>query len=139
MATTDRTVGSAALPESGLNMAVRLQQTLNCATYNQGANDIAMLIPVPSGTFIDKVVADVQTAEGGTLTFDVGTFDSDMVAINADSFLAGKDGNANAVYVGDGADVAGYLFEADGYIGITCKNAADAALIVVTALGWDFN
>jgi len=135
--TTDRSTGNHALPAIAIDKAIVLEGSINYATYNGGAGDIAMLIPVPAGTLVDKVIAIVDTVEGGTLTFDVGTFDADKAALDADGFLDGKDGNADASYISDGDLVAGYLFLVDGYSGITNVNAADAAEIKVCAMAWN--
>lgn len=142
MATINYAIGQAGtrLPAIELNKGFVLSAKLDCSEENQGAAGIALLLAVPAGTLVDKVVAVVETAEGGTLTFDVGVFDSDEAAVDADGFIDGANGNsAGGNISGDSAEAYanGYYFAAAGYIGLTCVNAADTAVISVSALAYD--
>lgn len=125
-----------------LNKGFVLENTIDTSVDNVGAGDTAAMIFVPAGTFVDKVVAVVDTAEGGTLTFDVGSLDAELATINLDGFIDGANGNAiGGTISGDAATAEAYAnglyFGTDGYIGITCVNAADAAVISVSALAYD--
>ncbi|MBN2162444.1 MAG: hypothetical protein JW713_05835 [Pontiellaceae bacterium] len=126
------------LPSKDMGKAFVLSQTLDCSVDNIGANDTALMLCVPPDTYIAKVIATVKTVEGGTLTFNVGTFDPSGVALESDGFIAGANGNASLVYASP-TGVANYPngdYAANGttLIGLTCLNAADTAVIKVTAV-----
>lgn len=69
-----------------------LEQTIDTGASNMASGDTAQLLYILAGTLVREVVAIVDTAEGGTLTFDVGDGD------DADGWLDGKDGNNTGVY-----------------------------------------
>jgi hypothetical protein len=77
------------------------------------------------------VALNVTTAEGGTLTVDVGDGD------NPDGYLDGVNGNATAAYLtvaGTDAFEAGKYYTAADTIDVTTVNAADTAVMKLTAV-----
>lgn len=64
---------------------------------NVGANDIVLLFKFDRPVIVRRVEMIVKTAEGGTLTIDVGDYsDAGETAVDADGFLDGANGNAAA-------------------------------------------
>ena len=128
-----------------------LQETLDCSAHNQAQNDIAYVANIPDRTRVIEAGIDVETAEGGTLTLDLGLFldDGSYTAVDADGFLDGINGNSaassssrEAFALTDGTPntvapayaVKGYTTTAASVLGVTFKNAADTAKIHVWAL-----
>jgi len=96
-----------------------------------GAADILEVIKVPAQTLVTNVVLEVTTAEGGTLTLDVGDGD------NPDGYLDGVNGNATAAYIsvaGTDAFEQGKYYTAADTIDVVTVNAADAAVMKLTAV-----
>jgi hypothetical protein len=96
-----------------------------------GAADILEVIKVPAKTLVTHVALEVTTAEGGTLTLDVGDGD------NPDGYLDGVNGNATAAYIsvaGTDAFEQGKYYTAADTIDVTTVNAADAAVMTLTAV-----
>lgn len=96
-----------------------------------GAADILEVIKVPAQTLVTNVVLEVTTAEGGTLTIDVGDGD------DPDGYLDGVNGNATAAYIpvaGTAAFEQGKYYTAADTIDVTTVNAADAAVMKLTAI-----
>ena len=81
-------------------------------------------IRLPGPCFVHQLQWDVTTAEGGTLTFDIG--DSD----DPDGWVDGADGNAVASAVST-LITAGEYYSADQAFVFTNVNAADTAVIAV--------
>ena len=97
MTTYDHTVGgsAAAIPAEGLNQFYRKQGVLdfdssNTNGVNRTSGDVLQLIDVGADEFVLIVGLEVLTAEGGTLTVDVGD------GGDPDCFLDGVDGNVTA-------------------------------------------
>tara|TARA_R100000231_G_scaffold47840_2_gene40966 strand:- start:10696 stop:11151 length:456 start_codon:yes stop_codon:yes gene_type:complete len=93
--------------------------------------DILEVIKVPAQTLVTHVALEVTTAEGGTLTVDVGDGD------NTDGYLDGVNANATAAYLtvaGTDAYEAGKYYTAADTIDIVLNNAADAAVMKLTAV-----
>ena len=93
--------------------------------------DILEVIKVPANTLVTNVALNVTTAEGGTLTIDVGDGD------NPDGYLDGVNANATAAYLtvaGTDAFEAGKYYTAADTIDIVLNNAADAAVMTLTAV-----
>jgi len=108
-----------------------MASVLDTAQTNQAADDIWEALSVPAGAIVSQVGLVVLTAEGGTLTIDVG--DSDV-----DGFLDGVNVNsAGAIYnslsTGTPAYTAGKYFSSADTIDCKFINAADAAKILVWA------
>jgi hypothetical protein len=96
-----------------------------------GAADILEVIKVPAQTLVTHVALEVTTAEGGTLTLDVGDGD------NPDGYLDGVNGNATAAYIsvaGTDAFEQGKYYTAADTIDVVTVNAADAAVMKLTAV-----
>jgi hypothetical protein len=95
------------------------------------ATDVLEVIKVPAQTLVTNVVLEVTTAEGGTLTIDVGDGD------DPDGYLDGVNGNATAAYIpvaGTAAFEQGKYYTAADTIDVTTVNAADAAVMKLTAI-----
>jgi hypothetical protein len=95
------------------------------------ATDVLEVIKVPAKTLVTNVVLEVTTAEGGTLTIDVGDGD------DPDGYLDGVNGNATAAYIpvaGTAAFEQGKYYTAADTIDVTTVNAADAAVMKLTAI-----
>ena len=95
------------------------------------ATDILEVIKVPAKTLVTHVALEVTTAEGGTLTLDVGDGD------NPDGYLDGVNGNATAAYIsvaGTDAFEQGKYYTAADTIDVVTVNAADAAVMKLTAV-----
>ncbi len=103
------------------------------------ANDVIEALSIPAKTMVLAVGLDVTTAEGGTLTIDVGD------ASDPDGFLDGVNGNtaasyANSLVLAEAAPntVVGYsngkYYSAADTIDIKTINAADTAVVRLWAV-----
>ena len=108
------------------------------------SGDVLEVIQLPAKTYVLAVGLDVTTAEGGTLTIDIG----DGSAV--DGYLDGVDANtvasyASALALTEGAPntVTGYsagkYYAAADTIDVKTVNAADAAVMRLWALVVDCN
>ena len=126
---------------AGINKVSSVTVELNFATITTeraaagltalAAADILEVIKVPANTLVTHVALNVTTAEGGTLTVDVGDGD------NPDGYLDGVNANATAAYLtvaGTDAFEAGKYYTAADTIDIVLNNAADAAVMKLTAV-----
>lgn len=105
-----------------------------------GAGDGLAALVIPAKTRVLGVGLDVTTAEGGTLTIDVGD------GSDADGWLDGVDGNAVASYYStpvltEGAPNTivpayglGKYYSAEDNIDLITVNAADAAVMTLWAI-----
>lgn len=115
-----------------------LRRRINTADNNRAQNDIDQLFDVSAGDFVLKAFANVQTAEGGTLTFDVGD------GSDVDGYVDGQDGNTTgyaapifAATASTGATptitmtgyTGGKLYTAADTVDVKWLNAADAAIV----------
>jgi hypothetical protein len=133
---------------------VVITKTINTAAVNVDSGDIVRLLDIPAKMNIERVVANVKTAEGGTLTIDVGDYlRADDNAVDADGFIDGANGNAVAAVssstetltLTEGtpntaafspAYARGKFYPAaTAYLGVLFNNAADAAVIDVHVIG----
>ena len=133
-----------AVPATAFGKTAVKKFTIDTATTNVASGEVVKLMTIPSETAILAVWANVTTAEGGTLTIDVGDYTTSTdAAIDADGFLDGVNGNSVAIsqsrtitltegtpntiapayYAGKGYTAAG------AYLGVLFNNAADAAVI----------
>ena len=126
---------------AGINKVSAVTVELNFATITTEraaagltaltATDVLEVIKVPANTLVTNVALNVTTAEGGTLTIDVGDGD------DPDGFLDGVDANATAAYIpvaGTAAYEQGKYYTAADTIDVTTVNAADAAVMTLTAI-----
>jgi len=141
--------GVAAYPAKGLDRTTLMEVTLDFAKITAartaagatavGAGDGVPALAIPAKSLVLRVGADVTTAEGGTLTLDVGDGD------DTDGYLDGVNGNtvasyASALALAEGAPNtlvgygAGKYYSAADTIDLITVNAADAAVIRVWAL-----
>jgi len=126
---------------AGINKVSSVTVELNFATITTeraaagltalAAGDVLEVIKVPANTLVTHVALNVTTAEGGTLTVDVGDGD------NPDGYLDGVNANATAAYLtvaGTDAFEAGKFYTAADTIDIVTVNAADTAVMTLTAV-----
>lgn len=126
---------------AGINKVSAVTVDLNFATITTeraaagltalAAGDVLEVIKVPANTLVTHVALNVTTAEGGTLTVDVGDGD------NPDGYLDGVNANATAAYLtvaGTDAFEAGKFYTAADTIDIVTVNAADTAVMTLTAV-----
>jgi len=138
---TTKTDNSGAIQNQGGLMVVG-QETIDFShkDFNtSAASDVIQVMNIPAGTVVLKVYTHVVTAEGGTLTFDVGdgtdpngwddAVDGNSTGMNATT--EGTDALADSLGAG-----AGKYYSADDTIDITLDNAADAAKIHLIAVGF---
>jgi len=134
MADVDGVLGSAVLPEGGTHKTSKVSRPWSFATTNATADDNIMLLAIPANTLVEWVALRVDTAEGGTMTFDVGDSSAD------DVFLDGMAGNSAATLFGDastgataGATMVQKFYAAANELQITPKNDADTAVVTLMA------
>ncbi len=141
--------GSAAPRAEGLHKVTRYEVELDFAAISAartaagaaaiGAGDGVEAIRIPAKSLVMAVGVDVTTAEGGTLTLDVGD------GSDADGWLDGVNANTVASYcsaaaLAEGAPNtfvgygAGKYYAAADTIDVITVNAADAAVVRVWAL-----
>lgn len=126
---------------AGINKVSAVTVELNFATITAeraaagltalGATDVLEVIRIPANTLVTNVALEVTTAEGGTLTIDVGDGD------DPDGFLDGVNANTAAAYIpvaGTAAYEQGKYYTAADTIDVTTVNAADAAVMKLTAI-----
>jgi len=138
-----------ALSENDSGKLFVLKTTVTCSTNGVTAANVVKLWDIPANTLVTEVIANVRTAEGGTLTIDVGDYlDADDTAVNADGFLDGINGNSAAASKSLGLDVAygggggtntygKFYTAATAYIGALFNNTADTAVIDFIAICMD--
>ena len=115
--------GGLQVPAGGYASAI-----IDCSVDNISDEAVWQALSFPAGTMVTEVGAVCITAEGGTLTIDVG-----FTGGTVDQFLDGV--NMNDVGVGYTSAAAGtpmYLASADT-IDVLFKDAADAAKILLYA------
>ena len=141
--------GSAGIPAIGLNRVSFIEVTLNWATIAAdrlakgqtaiAGGDVLEVLSLPAKTYVMQVGLDVTTAEGGTLTIDVGD------GSDPDGFLDGVNANTAASYATALAlteaspnTVTGYsngkYYSAADTIDVKTVNTADAAVMRLWAL-----
>ena len=117
---------------------VSLVNTVDTAVDNKAQNDVDQLFDVFPGDRVLAVDAKVETAEGGTLTFDVGD------GSDVDGYIDGANGNSTGwntnvltATASTGATPtitmtgynAGKIYTATDTIDVKWLNAADAAKV----------
>ena len=117
---------------------IKIENELDFSATNVASADVVEALKIPADCLITDVHVIVKTAEGGTLTFDVGD------GADPNGFDDAVDGNATAGSVtssikGTDAYGIGRAYTANDTIDLTMDNAADAASIVVVASGMNLN
>lgn len=141
--------GSAAFHAAGLTKVNRVEVELDFAAIAAArsaagataltSGDVLEALPLPAKSLVMAVGLDVTTAEGGTLTIDVGD------GSDTDGYLDGVDANTVASYAsalalaeGTPNTVVGYgagkYYSAADTIDVKLVNAADAAVVRLWAL-----
>lgn len=144
--------GDAGFHAAGLHKVNRVEVVLDFAKITAarlaaGATaltsaDVIEAIPLPAKSLVLRVGLDVTTAEGGTLTIDVGD------GTDPDGFLDGVDANTAASYcstlvLAEGAPntITGYsngkYYSAADTLDLKIVNAADVAVMRLWALVLD--
>lgn len=141
--------GPSALPNNRSGRFFTMPFTIDTAKVNVGSGDIVKLLNIPANVLVRDVVANVKTAEGETLTIDIGDYlEADDAAIDADGYIDGANGNSVAAVkastfeltegapntVGPAYTTGKFYPAATSYIGVLFNNAADAAVIDVHVL-----
>jgi hypothetical protein len=147
--------GSTGFHVAGLNKISRVEVVLDFAKITAAraaasatalANgDIIEAIPLPAKCLVMAVGLDVTTAEGGTLTIDVGDgsdTDGFLDGVNANTVASYQSGNNLTVTAGTPNAVAGtpYAYALGKYysaadtIDVVIVNAADVAVMRLWAL-----
>lgn len=128
--------------DSGSLFAIPFE--IDTATTNVTSGDVLKLMTIPADTMIVDVIANVTTAEGGTLTIDIGDYlIATDVAVDADGYLDGA--NCNSVAASKTSDgtvatptpayIKGKVYTSrNSYLGVLFNNSADAAIIEITVL-----
>ena len=146
MATIDyRVGGTLGLPTvQAFNKVFAISRKIDCSVQNVPDDDTVQMLNIPADTMVLDVIANKITLEGGTLTFDVGDAD------DTDGYHDGINGNSGATAVSCNASFAltegapntiapayskgGKYYDAAGVISIIFNDAADAAVIELTAI-----
>jgi hypothetical protein len=142
--------GGSKLPFNASGRNFVLSYLIDTKATPVDSGDILRLLDIPANTLIRDTVANVKTAEGGTLTLDLGDYlRSNGSAVDADGFLDGFNGNAVAAVkastetltLTEGtpntaafspAYARGKFYPTENsYLGLLFNNAADAAVIEV--------
>jgi len=137
-----------ALNNRDLGQAFTMRFAIDTATTNVASGDVLKLMEVPANVLVDDVIVNVTTAEGGTLTLDIGDYlIATDVAVDADGYHDGLNGNSAAVtktsdQLAEDTTAIGYAAgkfyaAATAYIGVLFNNAADAAIFDVIVKGVD--
>lgn len=145
---------AAAYPYEGTRAVTKIEVELDFAAIAAAraaagataltSGDVLEVIQLPAKTYVLAVGLDVTTAEGGTLTIDIGDGSA------ADGYLDGVNANTVASYAStlaltEGAPntVTGYsagkYYAAADTIDVKTVNAADAAVMRLWALVADCN
>ena len=131
--------GTGGLPDNGRNQVSVISRTIDFSVDEAAQNDVFEVLYIPAKTLVLGVQYQVLTAEGGTLTFDIGDGD------DVDGYIDGANGNTLgsgfttlSLTAGTPDTVTGYsngkYYAAADTIDIKLLNAADAAVITVTAV-----
>lgn len=138
MATIDMTRGMAGAASAEDNPFRR--RTVDCSLQNLALNDIAKVIPVAAGEYVEWVAWKVVTPEGAVGTGEIGDGDDSNGFSGATAIDMNAEGmGATSVELTEGAPntVAGYtggkLYTADDTIDFKALAALDAAVIEIVA------
>lgn len=130
MATIDKTMKQFGGTHAGARGTVVLSNTIDCKAQGVSALDVVKALAIGAGDLVLAVVVHVLTAEGATLTVNVGD------GADPDGFLAAVNGNALAITGEAGTEgyTGGKLYTEDDSIDLVFNNAASNAVIKVSAL-----
>ncbi|MDN5937702.1 MAG: hypothetical protein L0H83_03485 [Salinisphaera sp.] len=144
MATVDKTADASLPVHAGARPQFMLENRIDFTATNAAASDVFQALPVQAGWFVQDVCVDVETADDGTATIDVGDgADTDGYLNDLDVTATGKTVSVLALTEAAPNTVTGYtagkLYAADDTIDVLANNALDAAVIVVRALVTNYN
>lgn len=133
--------GTAAYDANGIGSVTKMEVVLDFAAITAArlaagataltGGDVIEAMPLPAKSSVLAVGLDVTTAEGATLTVDVGD------GTDPDGYLDGVDGNAVASYATlDGATgyATGRYYGSADTLDVTIVNAADTAVMRLWAV-----
>ena len=144
MADVDLTIGGAIGAASNLSGRIFTHyKELDFSLTSRSSADVLQLFDIPARSFVQFVAWEVVTAEGGTLTFDIGD------GSDVDGYIDGADGDtvalgalALALTEATPNTVTGYsngkFYSAADTLDLLINNDADAAKIRVWAVILDF-
>ena len=140
MANYDLTVNQGGQPAEAGQRLIAFERIVKFADQNLAGTDTADIIDLPGNIKVVAARAKTMTAEGATLTFDVG-----ISGVAADSLIDGANGNSagNEHQSGDGTNDK--LLAADGYkvpssgatVRVTANNAAASAVVRIQVTAFD--
>lgn len=130
MATTDKRASRAV----AFGSFCRERVVLDFAKVNYGAGDIVKLFNVYAGDIVEEILVNVDTAEGGTATADIGDYTTGMSAVDADGYHYGVNLNAAALNKSGGAYGGRKCYVADNVIAILINDAVDAGKVTIEAI-----
>lgn len=111
-----------------------ITKIVDAAENNIGAGESADFCNTPAKCVVTRVTAVELTAEGGTLTVDIGD------EADPDGYLDGGNANVTApaliAKAGTEAYAGGKYYASETPLRIVCVNAADAAKIAITVEGY---
>ena len=129
---------------AGINKVSAVTVDLNFATITTeraaagltalAAGDVLEVVKIPANTLVLGVALNVTTAEGGTLTIDVGD------GTDPDGYLDGVNANTAAAYSLDASAgtptgyAGGKFYTAADTIDVVTVNAADTAVMSLTVV-----
>lgn len=139
MADFDLTGTQTPFSHVGARAQFMLENRIDFRAQNVGSTETVDVFNVHPGWFVQGLCVEVETAEGGTATVDVGD------SVDPDGFLGGTNINALGFNVttlvlaaGTPNTVSGYtggrLYTAADTIELLANNALDGAVVVVRAL-----
>jgi hypothetical protein len=150
--------GGDAISNTRQGRAFALKYTIDASAVAITSGDIVKLLTIPANTLIERIVANVVTAEGGTLTVDLGDYlTANDNAVDADGYLDGFNGNSavanssstetltlsegtpNTAAFGPAYARGKFYRAATSYLGALFNNDADVAVIDVLIFGVDMN
>lgn len=134
MATETYFTNKQPFPQAEIGRLFCVSAVIDFTKKNVAANDVVPVLNIKGGTTVLEVDTRVMTAEGGTLTVDVGDGDGanswdNNVDLNATAGTMTKSAPGTDTYA-----TTGKSYSADDTIDLKMDHAADAAKVCVTAL-----
>ena len=138
--TSKNSLASAGVAHRGTPELFEARIDCRAATGQELAAASYALFDIPAGYMHLSTVLDVEVAEGGASTIDIG-----VTGGTVDTMLDGGDVNAVAISSDLDADwcstgtSAGYVTTADTTVSLLCNDALDAAVFNITSLWVNMN
>ncbi len=141
MATVNRTDGNTSFPHLGLDRRHVISKRIDLSATNSVASDTLQCINIPAKTFVEQVLVEVITAEGGTLTATVGD-GTDPNGWDASVDLNAAVGTVTSGLNGTDAYMANpgkYYSAADTIDLVMSANAGDTAVFAIHVICTDLS